>query len=54
MDLVQNLSVKYSEEYKVTGTHAVDNTVATLAEKHFPRRIPPTEREPKPKKLCYM
>jgi hypothetical protein len=54
MDLVQNLSVKYSKEYKVTGNHADDNTVATLAEQHFPRRIPPTERKSKPTKWCYM
>jgi hypothetical protein len=44
IELVEGLLVKYSVQRKVPDHHDGDNTVKTLTEPHFPRRIPPTER----------
>jgi hypothetical protein len=52
--MVQSPLVQYGGgvERKVPGWHSMDNTVPRLLERHFPERIPPTERKSIPTKRC--
>jgi hypothetical protein len=52
--MVQALLVQHGAgvERKVPGRHSTDNTVSRLLERHFPDRIPPTERKSRPTKRC--
>ena len=52
INLVDELLVKYSILRGVSGHHDGDNSVDRLTERHFPRRIPPTENKCKPTRLC--
>jgi hypothetical protein len=54
VDLVQALLVRHGKgvERKVSGRHSTDETVPHLIERHFPERIPPTEKKAKPTKRC--
>jgi hypothetical protein len=45
IELIEGLLVKYSVQPKVPGHHDGDNTVKRLTERHFPGRIPPTEKK---------
>jgi len=51
IDLVQGLLVKYSILREVSGHCDGDNTVDRLTERHFARRIAPTEKKCKPTSL---
>lgn len=51
IDVSEDL-VKYSILRWVSGHHDGDNTVERLTERHFPRRIPPTEKKCKPRRVC--
>jgi hypothetical protein len=58
VDMVQALLVQHGAgvERKVPRRHSMDNTVPRLLERHFPERIPPTERKSRPTKrrvVCY-
>jgi hypothetical protein len=52
--MVQAPLVQYGGdvERKVPGWHSTDNTLQRLLERHFPKRIPPTERKSVPTKKC--
>jgi len=52
IDLIEGLFVKYAMERKVPGRRGDDNTVRRLIERHFPKRIPPTEKKSKPTRRC--
>jgi hypothetical protein len=39
-------------ERKVPGRHSTDKTVPRLTERHFPERIPSTEKKSRPTKHC--
>ncbi|XP_021918752.1 piggyBac transposable element-derived protein 4-like [Zootermopsis nevadensis] len=54
VDLVQALLVEHGGgvERNVPGRHSTDKTVPRLIERHFPERIPPTEKKSRPTKRC--
>jgi hypothetical protein len=54
VDLVQALLVEHGRgvERKVSGRHSSNKTVPRLIKRHFPERIPPTEKKAKPTKRC--
>jgi hypothetical protein len=48
--LIEGLFVKYALERKIPGRRGDDSTARRLTERHFPKRIPPTEGKKKIKK----
>jgi hypothetical protein len=54
VDLVQAILIEHGSEIgrKVQGCHSTDKNVPRLLERHFPERIPPTEKKARPTKRC--
>jgi hypothetical protein len=52
IDLIDAQFVKYAVERKIPGHRRDDNTVRRQTERHFPKRIPPTEKKSKPTRRC--
>jgi len=52
IELVEGLLAKYSVQRKVPGHHDGYSNIKRLTERHFPRRIPPTENKCKPTRRC--
>jgi hypothetical protein len=52
--MVQALLVQHGGgDYRnVPGQYSTDNRVPRLLERHFPERIPPTERKSRPTRRC--
>ena len=44
--------VKYSVQRRISGNHDGDKTFKRLTERHFPRRVPSTEKKCKPMRRC--
>ena len=54
VELVQALLIEHQRESvrKFQGHHSTDKNVPRLVERHFPERIPPTEKKARPTKRC--
>ena len=54
VELVQALLTEYGSGSvrKFQGHHSTDKNVPRLLERHFPDRIPPTEKKARPTKRC--
>ena len=54
VELVQALLIEHQSESvrKLQGHHTTDKNVPHLHERHFPERIPPTEKKARPTKRC--
>jgi len=54
VELVQALLIEHGSESirKFQGHHSTDKNVMQLLERHFPERIPPTEKKARPTKRC--
>ena len=54
VELVQALLIEHGSEsvMKFQGHHSTDINVPRLLERHFPERIPPTEKKARPTKRC--
>lgn len=54
VELVQALLIEHGSESvrKFQGYHSTDKNVPRLLERHFPERIPPTEKKARPTKRC--
>jgi hypothetical protein len=54
VELVQALLFEHPNESvrKFQGHHSTDKNVPRLVERHFPERIPPTEKKARPKERC--
>jgi hypothetical protein len=54
VNLVQALLIEHGREIerKVEGHHSTYKNVSRLLERHFPERIPPTDKKARPTKRC--
>ena len=54
VELVQALLIEHTSGCvrKFQGHHFTDKNVPRLVERHFPERIPPTEKKARPSKRC--
>jgi len=54
VELVQALLIEHASENvrKFQGHYSTDKNVPQLVERHFPERIPPTEKKARPTKRC--
>ena len=54
VELVQALLIEHGSETvrKFQGHHSSDKNVLRLVERHFPERIPPTEKKARPTRRC--
>jgi len=54
VELVQALLIEHTSESdrKFQGHHSTDKNVPQLVERHFPERIPLTEKKARPTKRC--
>jgi len=54
VELVQALLIEHGSESvrKFQGHHSTDKNVPRLLDRHFPERIPPTEKKASPTKRC--
>ena len=54
VELVQALLIEHGSESvrKFQGRHSTDKNVPRLVERHFPERIPPTEKKARPTRRC--
>jgi hypothetical protein len=54
VEMVEALLIENQNEsvWKILGHHSTAKNVPRLVERHFPERIPPTEKRPGQKEVC--